>query len=64
MIDVLYFDGKTWHVLDYKTALVNWKTAPENARRHFLQVGVYVGAVRAHTGQARARIFTISIRRG
>lgn len=60
VIDVLYFDGKTWHVLDYKTALVNWKTAPENARRHFLQVGVYVGAVRAHTGQApRAHLYYI-----
>jgi len=51
VLDVLYFDGRTWHVLDYKTALVSVPGAKENARRHFLQVGVYAAAVHAQTGQ-------------
>lgn len=51
VIDLLFFDGKTWHIVDYKTAVVSWKDALDNARRYFLQVGVYAAAVRAHTGQ-------------
>ncbi len=50
-IDVLYFDGRDWHVLDYKTAPVSSGGAVENARRYYLQVGVYAEAVTARTGQ-------------
>jgi ATP-dependent helicase/nuclease subunit A len=50
-IDVLYFDGREWHVLDYKTPPVSWQGAEENARRYYLQVGVYAQAVAARTGQ-------------
>ena len=50
VIDLLFFDGKDWHIIDYKTALVSWKDAQENARRYFLQVGVYAAAVHAHIG--------------
>ena len=45
VIDTLYFDGKHWHILDYKTALVSWNGAKENARRYYLQLGVYAAAV-------------------
>jgi hypothetical protein len=50
-IDVLYFDGREWHVLDYKTAPVSWQGAEENAKRYYLQVGAYAEAVAARTGQ-------------
>jgi ATP-dependent exoDNAse (exonuclease V) beta subunit len=50
-IDVLYFDGSGWHVLDYKTAPVTTSGAYENAKRYYLQVGVYAKAVEARTGQ-------------
>jgi ATP-dependent helicase/nuclease subunit A len=50
-IDVLYFDGREWHVLDYKTAPVSWQGAEENARRYYMQVGAYAEAVAARTGQ-------------
>jgi ATP-dependent exoDNAse (exonuclease V) beta subunit len=50
-IDVLYFDGREWHVLDYKTAPVSWQGAEKNAQRYYLQVGVYAEAVAARTGQ-------------
>jgi len=51
VIDVLYFDGREWHVVDYKTALVSRHKAAENAKRYYLQVGVYARAVEALTGQ-------------
>jgi ATP-dependent helicase/nuclease subunit A len=52
VIDVLYFDGRTWHILDYKTTPVSWERARENAQQYYLQLGVYAAAVEAHTGQA------------
>lgn len=52
VIDVLYFDRHSeWHVLDYKTAPVTVEGAYANARRYYLQVGVYARAVEAKTGQ-------------
>jgi len=50
-IDVLYFDRRDWHILDYKTAPVSWKEAAVNARRYYLQVGAYARTVEARTGQ-------------
>ncbi|MCD4686921.1 MAG: PD-(D/E)XK nuclease family protein [Anaerolineae bacterium] len=50
VIDVLFRDGAGWHVLDYKTALVNPAGAEDNARRYYLQVGVYARAVEQQTG--------------
>jgi ATP-dependent exoDNAse (exonuclease V) beta subunit len=49
-MDVLYFDGRGWHVLDYKTAQVSVNGAYDNARRYYLQVGVYAKAVEARVG--------------
>lgn len=51
VIDVLYFDGHKWHVLDYKTAPVSYNRVMDNARHYFLQVGVCAAAVEARTGQ-------------
>ncbi|NDJ76438.1 MAG: hypothetical protein GYB65_09275, partial [Chloroflexi bacterium] len=51
VIDVLYFDGKRWHVLDYKTTPVSEVGAWFNARHYYLQLGVYAAAVAAQTGQ-------------
>lgn len=60
VIDVLYFDGKTWTVLDFKTAQVDGGGAWENAKRYFLQVGIYARAVEARTGQTpRAQLYYI-----
>jgi ATP-dependent helicase/nuclease subunit A len=50
-IDVLYFDRKDWHILDYKTAPVSWNGAADSAWRYYLQVGAYAKAVEARTGQ-------------
>jgi ATP-dependent helicase/nuclease subunit A len=50
VIDVLFRDGDGWHVLDFKTALVNAAGAEDNARRYYLQVGVYARAVEQQTG--------------
>ncbi|MBN1202991.1 MAG: UvrD-helicase domain-containing protein [Anaerolineae bacterium] len=52
VIDVLYFDRRgQWHVLDYKTAPVSAGGAYHNAKRYYLQVGVYAAAVEARVGQ-------------
>jgi len=51
VIDVLFFNGREWHVLDYKTAPVSFNNAAGNARQYYLQVGVYAAAVAAKTGQ-------------
>ncbi|MBN1679819.1 MAG: PD-(D/E)XK nuclease family protein, partial [Anaerolineae bacterium] len=54
VIDVLYHmpvKGGQWHVMDYKTALVSQAGAYANAKRYYLQVGVYAKAVEAKTGQ-------------
>src|SRR5690606_13921499 len=51
VIDTLYFDGKQWHILDYKTALVSWNKAEHNARRYYLQLGVYAAAVYEKVGK-------------
>jgi ATP-dependent helicase/nuclease subunit A len=49
LIDVLYFDRNQWTVMDYKTAAVD--RAWSNAKRYYLQVGMYAQAVEARTGQ-------------
>jgi hypothetical protein len=54
VIDVLYFDGKQWTVMDYKTAIVDHAGAWFNAERYYLQVGMYARAVEARTGQIPA----------
>ncbi|MBN1565786.1 MAG: PD-(D/E)XK nuclease family protein, partial [Anaerolineae bacterium] len=54
VIDVLYFDGKQWTVMDYKTAQVDYGAARHNAQRYYLQVGIYARAVEARTGQIPA----------
>ncbi|HEX3050934.1 MAG TPA: UvrD-helicase domain-containing protein [Aggregatilineaceae bacterium] len=51
VIDVLFFNGREWHVLDYKTAPVAFNRTLENAQQYYLQVGVYAAAVAAKTGQ-------------
>ncbi len=45
VIDVVFFDGQTWHVLDYKTAPI------PNPKRYHLQVGAYAAAIEASMGQ-------------
>ena len=56
VIDVLYFDGTRWHVLDYKTQRVTWPRAEDNARCYFLQVGVYAAAVYQQTGSVPSTV--------
>ena len=51
VIDTLYFDGKYWHIVDYKTPLVSREKAKENARRYYLQIGVYAAAIYQHVEQ-------------
>ncbi len=54
VLDVLMFDTRRngrWTVLDYKTAPVGHYQALLDARRYWLQVGVYAQAVAAKTGQ-------------
>jgi ATP-dependent helicase/nuclease subunit A len=53
-IDLVYYDGQRWHVLDYKTALVSRHWAENHAKRYYLQVGIYARALEAATGQTPA----------
>jgi ATP-dependent helicase/nuclease subunit A len=50
VIDVLFWEGEQWHVLDFKTSPVASDRVPGHARRYYLQLGVYASAVDAFTG--------------
>ena len=50
-IDLLFFDGQRWTILDYKTDNVTIQTAYRHAQRYYAQLGVYAMAVKQITGQ-------------
>jgi len=51
-IDLLFFDGHRWTILDYKTDHVPAAVMYPHARRYYAQLGVYATAVRHITGQS------------